>query len=183
MGAWEDRGVRGVVSLLALLAALLAAAPASAQSTDNWRVGGLDNVGVGAFLGYAFGAERGLEWGIETFGTRYFKDPPSCSADERSGLGPLLRLSILSAFSRWQVTGALHGGSELARPLAALDAELGGTLAFQRGGVRGDVHTGLTFESSYLQAYGRQEWLMPSYSFGGGIRVNPTFGYPALCQE
>lgn len=183
MGAWAGRGVRGYLLLLVGLGPLLAAAPASAQGSDNWQVGGLDNVGVGAFLGYAFGGERGLEWGIETYGTRYFEDPPDCSTKPRSGLGPMLRLSILRGFSRWGLTGALHGGGELARPVAALDAELGATLAFQRGAMRGALHSGVTFESIYFQAYARQEWLLPAYSFGGGIRVLPTFGYPALCEE
>ena len=182
MGAWEGRGARGFVAVLVGLAPLLAAGPASGQS-ENWQVGGLDNVGVGAFLGYAFGRERGLEWGIETFGTRYFEDPPDCSTQRRSGWGPTLRLSVLRGFSRWAVTGGLHGGGELERPLAALDAELGGTLAFQRGDVRGALHTGVTFESIYLQVYARQEWLMPSYSFGGGIRVLPSFGFPVSCER
>lgn len=172
--------MRGYATLLVGLVSLLAPGPASAQS---WEVGGLDNVGVGAFLGYAFGSERGLEWGVDTFGTRYFKDLPDCSDRRRSGLGPMLRLSVLGGFSRWAITGALHGGGELDRPLAALDAELGGTLAFHQGDVQGALHSGATFESSFLHVYARQEWLMPAYSFGGGVRVLPTFGYPASCQH
>src|SRR3954470_22071236 len=56
-------GVRWKVctSILAGLAPMLAAAPAGAQ--DNWEIPGFDTVGAGAFLGYAFGGDRGLEWG------------------------------------------------------------------------------------------------------------------------
>lgn len=180
MGAWEDRCARGSVALLIGLGPLLAAAPASAQ--DSWKVGPLDNVGAGLFLGYTLGAERGLDWGVETFGTTYFQDPPGCSSQERAGFGPLVRLSILGGFRRWALTGALHTGREIARPLAALDVELGGTMAFQGSSVLGSIHTGFTLESIYWHAYARQQWLLPAYSYGGGMRVLPTFGLPSLCE-
>lgn len=185
MGAWQGRTVRGLLALLLVgPAPLTSASPAAAQSAwQDWQVGPFDNVGVGLFLGYAFGDERGLEWGAETFGTVYFKDRPSCSTKPRSGLGPMLRLSILRGFSRAALTGALHVGGEVARPMVAFDAELGGTLAFQRGDVLGAFHTGQTFQTSYLHFYGHQEWFLPSYSLGGGVRAQPLFGFPASCEE
>jgi len=172
--------VRVCTSLLAGLAPLLAAAPAAAQ--ENWAIPGFDTAGVGVFLGYAFGAERGLEWGIEGFATRYTHDVPFCSSEPRAGIGPLLRLSVLG-LSRLAVTAAAHGGGEFERPALALDGELGGTIAYQHGGGRAALHSGLTVETLFWNVYARQEWLLPSYSFGGGMRVQPTFGSAGICMD
>jgi len=167
-------------SLLVGLAPLLAAVPAGAQ--ESWQIPGFETAGAGAFLGYAFGGERGIEWGIEAFATRYTNDVTTCSQNSRAGLGPLLRLSLLG-ISRLAVTGALHGGGEFERRTFALDAELGGTIAYQNGGARAAIHSGLLLESLFWNAYARQEWLLPSYSFGGGMRVQPTFGDVGFCAE
>lgn len=167
-------------SILAGLVPLLSVAAAGAQ--ENWQIPGFDTVGGGVFLGYALGGERGFEWGIEGFATHYTHDIGTCSNEPRAGIGPLLRLSLLG-ISRLAVTGALHGGGDLTRSVMAVDAELGGTIAYQDGGARAAIHSGLLVESLYWNLYARQEWLLPSYSFGGGMRVQPTFGAAGFCSE
>jgi hypothetical protein len=158
----------------------LCAAPATAQ--ESWAIPGFDTVGGGVFLGYAFGGDRGFEWGFEGFATHYTHEVSTCSSNDRAGLGPLLRLSLLG-ISRLALTGALHGGTELARPALAFDGELGGTISYQNGAARPAIHTGLLAESFFWNAYARQEWLLPSYSVGGGMRVLATFGSPGMCVE
>ncbi|HYQ04508.1 MAG TPA: hypothetical protein VER96_37805 [Polyangiaceae bacterium] len=175
-----DLRAKWCASILAGLSPLLCAATAAAQ--ENWSIPGFDTVGGGIFVGYAFGAERGLDWGIEGFATHFTHDVGFCSQESRAGLGPLLRLSVLNV-SRLAVTGALHGGGEAERSLMALDAELGGTIVYQNGGARGAIHTGLLAESLFWNLYSHQEWLLPSYSLGVGMRVQPTFGDVGFCAE
>ena len=175
-----DQRLKVCSLILAGLAPLLSAAPATAQ--EEWSIPGFDTVGGGVFLGYAFGGDRGLEWGVEGFATHYTNDVPTCSDRPRAGLGPLLRFSLLG-LSRLGVTGALHGGGELVRPVLAIDGELGGTITYQNGSARPSLHTGLLAESLFWNAYARQEWFLPSYSVGGGMRVLATFGSPSLCAE
>src|SRR5688500_7229124 len=115
--------------------------PARAEPRD---FGAFDVVGAGLFVGYAFGDERGVDWGVEAFATRHFRKFAECGDNgERSGFGPLLRLSALNV-SRFAFTGAGHVGGELSRSFMAADLELGGTLALTRDGSRGSVHSGVT---------------------------------------
>ncbi len=157
----------------------LVALPARAEPRD---FGPFDVVGAGVFVGFSFGEQRGVDWGIEGFATRHFRKFAECGDNgARSGFGPLLRLSALDV-SRLSVTGAGHVGGEVTRSFAAADLELGGTLAVTRAGSRGAVHTGLTLESILFNVYARQEWLLKSYSIGGGARFLPTFGTPGSCE-
>ena len=71
----------------------------------------------------------------------------------------------------------------LARSFIAADLELGGSLALTRDGSLGSVHSGVTLESIMFNVYARQEWLLKSYSMGGGARFIPTFGLPGICEE
>jgi hypothetical protein len=141
-----------------------------------------DVVGAGVFVGYAFGDERGVDWGVEAFATRHFRQFAECGDNgERSGFGPLLRFSALNV-SRFALTGAGHVGGELSRSFIAADLELGGTLALTRDGSLGSVHSGVALEAILFNLYARQEWLLDSYSIGGGARFIPTFGMPGFCD-
>jgi hypothetical protein len=173
------RSVRGRLVALSGLVPWLVSLPARAELPE-W--GPFDVVGAGVFVGYTFGAARGLEWGVEGFATRHFREVGGCGDnDARAGFGPLLRFSALNT-SRLLVTGAGHVGGEVARSFAAADLELGGSLALSRGGAAGSLHSGVTLESLLFNVYARQEWLLGSYSVGGGARFSPTFGLPGFCE-
>jgi hypothetical protein len=175
----ERVNIRRRILALAGVLPFLVSAPAEAQSRD---FGPFDVVGAGVFVGYTFGAERGLDWGVEGFATRHFEQDPGCFGREaRAGYGPLLRLSMLDV-SRVSLTGAGHVGGEFSRNSLAGDLELGATLALNRSGSRGAVHTGVMLESLLFNVYARQEWLLKSASFGAGARYLPTFGSPAVCE-
>lgn len=152
------------------------------MSAEPRDFGPFDVVGLGVFVGYTFGEERGVDWGVEGFATRHFRKFAECGDNgARSGFGPLLRFSALNV-SRFSVTGAGHAGGEAARSFIAADLELGGSLALTRDGALGSVHSGVTLESIMFNLYARQEWLLESYSIGGGARFIPTFGLPGSCE-
>ena len=162
----------------------LVSLPARAEPED---FGPFDVVGVGVFVGYTFGEQRGVDWGVEAFATVHFtseaeRQSSAFAGDysERSGFGPLLRFSALDV-SRFAFTGAAHVGSELACSAIAVDVELGGTLALASDGSFSSVHTGVTLESILFNVYARQEWSLKSYSVGAGARFMPTFGLPKSC--
>ncbi len=184
MGAREGKWRGSLTFLFVTAGALLLARPAAAQDRQLSGLG-FDNIGGGIFIGYAFGREHGLEWGVEAFATRYFKDPPSCGGNDfqRAGFGPLLRFTMLNV-SRPALTAALHAGGEAIRSWLAVDAEVGGTLAYPHDQLVGAVDTGLTVESLYFNVFARQQWLMSpgAGSVGGGVRVQPTYGFPGFCE-
>src|SRR5688572_27228677 len=117
MGAWDRRGLKSRLAVLAGLSPLLCALPARAEPFQT--------AGGGAFLGYAFGEGGGFEWGIEGFATRYLEEHGFCDSEERHGFGPLLRLSAVKV-SRLELTLAGHVGGELPgmRSYFAIDGEL-----------------------------------------------------------
>lgn len=170
-------GIRRRILALAGVVPFLVSAPAQAEPRD---FGPFDVVGGGIFVGYTFGAARGVDWGFEGFATRHFEKDEECSSENRAGFGPVLRLSMLNT-SRMSLTAAGHVGGELARGSAAGNLELGGTAALSRDGWRGGVHTGVTLESIMFNVYARQDWLLRSYSIGAGARYMPTFGVPGTC--
>lgn len=173
-----DRIRRRILALSGLVPWLVSL-PARAEPRD---FGPFDVVGAGVFVGYTFGDKRGIDWGVEGFATRYFRKFAECGDNgERAGFGPLLRFSALNV-ARFSVTGAGHVGGEAARSFIAGDLELGGTLAVTRDASFGSVHTGVTLESIMFNVYARQEWLLDSYSAGGGARFVPTFGLPGFCE-
>lgn len=175
-----DKGrVRRRILALSGLVPWLVALPARAEPRD---FGPFDVVGAGVFVGYTFGDERGVDWGVEAFTTRHFRKFAACGDnDGRAGFGPLLRFSALNV-SRFSVTAAGHAGGEAARSFIAADLELGGSLALTRDGSLGSLHSGVTLESIMFNVYARQEWLLDSYSIGGGARFMPTFGLPGFCE-
>jgi hypothetical protein len=176
----EKGRIRRRLLALSGLVPWLVSLPARAEPRD---FGPFDVVGAGVFVGYTFGDKRGIDWGVEGFATRHFRKFAACDNDEvRSGFGPLLRFSALDV-SRFAFTGAGHVGGEAIRSFIAADVELGGTLALTRDGSLGGVHTGVTLESIIFNVYARQEWLLRSYSFGGGARFIPTFGLPGFCAD
>lgn len=175
-----DQGrIRRRILALSGLVPCLVSLPARAEPRE---FGPFDVIGAGVFVGFTFGDKRGVDWGIEGFGTRHFRKFAECGDHgERSGFGPLLRFSALNV-SRFAVTGAGHVGGEAVRSFVAADLELGGTLALTRDGSVGSVHTGVTLESILFNVYARQEWLLNSYSIGGGARFLPTYGLPGFCH-
>jgi len=178
-----DKGrIRRRILALSGLVPWLVSLPARAEPHD---FGPFDVVGAGVFVGYTFGEKRGVDWGVEAFATVHFTSDAERLAGEdrqRSGFGPLLRFSALDV-SRFAFTGAGHVGSELACSFMAADFELGGTLALARDDSIGSIHTGVTLESILFNVYARQEWLLESYSVGGGARFIPTFGLPRSCEQ
>ncbi len=138
--------------------------------------------GAGVFLGYSLGDPGGFEWGIDGFATRWTEEHQDCGDHtERHGFGPLLRLGMVK-LSQFQGTLALHGGGELARSYFAVDGEIGGRLLVQDERLWLVPHTGITFESIIFDLYFRQAWLPPQMSVGGGARLLPFFGNPAICE-
>lgn len=175
----DKGGIRRRILALSGLVPWLVSLPARAEPRD---FGLFDVVGAGVFVGYTFGDKRGIDWGVEGFATRHFRQFAGCGDNgARSGFGPLLRFSVLNV-SRFSVTGAAHVGGEAARSFIAGDLELGGSLALTRDGALGSVHSGVTLESIMFNVYARQEWLLESYSIGGGTRFIPTFGLPGFCE-
>lgn len=152
---------------------MLTAAPAGAQSRESR--------GFGFFMGYNWGEPRGFEWGFEAIVTRTFEPQPYCGNQARAGFGPVLRVTMVGG-SRLALTGALHLGGESERSVLAFDGELGGTLAYGKGGLGAGLHSGALIESVVFNFYGRQDWLMSSYSMGGGFRYLPTFGKLEQCS-
>jgi hypothetical protein len=171
--------MRRRILVLSGLLPWLVSSPALAEPRD---FGPFDVVGVGTFVGYAFGEKGGVDWGIEGFATRHFRQFASCGDNgPRSGFGPLLRLSALNV-SRLSFTGAGHIGGEVSRSFVAGDLELGGTFAFSNDGSLGSLHSGLLLESILFNVYARQDWLLNSYAIGAGARFIPTFGLPGFCD-
>lgn len=176
----DEGKVRRRILALSGLVPWLVSLPAWAEPRD---FGPFDVVGAGVFVGYTFGDKRGIDWGVEGFGTRHFRKFAECGDNgERSGFGPLLRFSVLNV-SRFSVTGAGHVGAEAARGVMAADLELGGSLSLTRDATFGSLHSGVTLESIMFNVYARQEWLLNSYSIGGGARFMPTFGLPGFCAD
>ncbi len=155
-----------------LLAALLVANPCYAEPP-------FQSFGGGVFIGY--GGES-LVWGVETYATHTLEQP-MCSSDPRWGFGPLARMTLHGA-SRPSFTLTAHGGRDLARPLVAVSAEAGLTLAFRDGlGAEPTLspHTGVSLELSIFQMFSHHEWLLPEFPVGGGVRYFPTLGTPGMC--
>jgi len=175
-----DKGrVRRRILALSGLVPWLVSLPARAEPRD---FGPFDVVGAGVFVGYTFGDKKGVDWGVEAFTTRHFRKFASCGDNgPRAGFGPLLRFSALNV-ARFSVTAAGHVGGEAARSFVAADLELGGSLALTSDGSFGSLHSGVTLESIMFNVYARQEWLLNSYSIGGGARFIPTFGLPGFCE-
>lgn len=172
-------GIRRRILTLSGLVPWLVSLPARAEPRD---FGPFDVVGAGVFVGYTFGDERGIDWGVEAFATRHSRKFAECGDNgERAGFGPLMRLSALNV-SRIMITGAGHVGGEVARSFIAADLELGGSLALTRDDSLGSVHSAVTLESIMFNVYARQEWLLKSYSIGAGARFIPTFGLPGFCE-
>ena len=103
-----DKGrVRLRILALSGLVPWLVSLPARAEPRD---FGPFDVVGAGVFVGYTFGDQKGIDWGVEAFTTRHFRKFASCGDNgNRAGFGPLLRFSALNV-SRFAVTAAGHVG-------------------------------------------------------------------------
>jgi hypothetical protein len=188
MGARVRDVLKVKLSALAGLWPLLCATPAAAA--EPFETGG-----AGVFFGYAFGERGGFEWGLEGFATRYLSDHGECSGagDERSGFGPVLRLSAVK-LSRLELTLAAHIGSDLpnSRTLFAANGEAGVSVLFDSGHeTRVGPHYGAMVEAVFVHVYLRQAWLfefkdesVDSFvSLGGGARMLPTMGSLGFCVE
>jgi hypothetical protein len=131
------------------------------------------------FIGYG---GQSLIWGLESYATRSVEQG-MCSSEPRWGFGPLVRMTLHGA-SRPSFTIAGHGGRDLIRPILAVGGEAGLTLAF-RDGIKGEPtvspHTGVSIEMLVFQTFSHQEWLLPEYLVGGGVRYVPTIGTPGMC--
>ena len=159
--------------MLTVLLPLLASGAAHADPIDVRA--------FGVFLGYSWGKELGVEWGFESISTHYFDAPTSrCNDARRAGWGPLLRVAMTGT-SRLSLTAGLHAGGESTRNVLAFDGELGATMAIGERGLQGSLHTAAMFETLVFNMYARQQWMMSSYSMGGGIRYEPTYGTITSC--
>jgi hypothetical protein len=154
------------------IAAIAAAAGAlfpTVAHAEDW------SGGVGAFVGYAFGAHQGFEWGFEGFATKITEGGSTCSSQERAGFGPLAQFSLIGLGDP-RLTLAALGGKELNRKsLTSLTGEFGMTYRWGNDPGPG-VHLGLLPSFFIVNAYGRAEILLDDYSFGGGLRILPPFG-------
>ncbi len=138
-------------------------------------------VGAGFFLSYSAGPRSGLEWGFEAFATHRFKGGGSCSSEPRTGVGSLMQFGLAHG-DQPRVTVAALGGGELERSLLAVSGELGVTYRF--GSAEGlDLHAGFVPELTFFNLALRYQALLQDVSFGGGMRVMPTFGMPGSCSE
>src|SRR5688500_2896585 len=91
------------LAVLSATASVLFPTPVEAQERPT--------AGGGIFVGYAFGARTGLEWGFEAFITdRRDADLPNL----RSGFGPLAQFGLIG-LGEPRITLALMAGSELTR--------------------------------------------------------------------
>jgi hypothetical protein len=179
--------LRAKLAVLAGVAPLVCAAPARAEPFHTG--------GAGVFVGYAFGERGGLEWGFEAFATRYFngrEDRCAEQVSERSGFGPVLRLSTVNT-SRFEIALAAHAGTDLPnlRTTAAVDGELGASVLFEKGqSTRIGPRYGALLESVIFNVHLRQAWLFAlahepaesKVSLGGGVRMLPTLGSPFACN-
>jgi hypothetical protein len=163
--------------LMALTAAsgLLFPSPVQAQE-------GPVSLGGGVFVGYAFGAKPGVEWGFEAFAT-YLYGGVGCSDAQRYGLGPLVQVAVIGTDDP-RITLAVQGGGEVARPPQGLNTafsgELGATYRF--GDTPGfGIHTGLALEVFLVNAALRRQWLLDENAITGGVRILPTYGSPGSC--
>jgi hypothetical protein len=155
-----------------ILSSALFPTPVEAQETQAATFGG------GLFVGYTFGPGRGIELGVEGFGTHRF-DLKACSSDPRKGLGGSVQLGLIG-FRDARVTLAGHGGGELARSMSALTGELGATYRFGEHSGFG-IHTGIMAETLLLYGAFRYQWLLQNAGVGGGARFPGTYGLPGSC--
>lgn len=166
----SSRLARRVIAASATTAALAPAAPLSAQDVS---------FGGGVFVGYNVGPRAGVEWGFEAFATRLLRGSEECSNTERAGVGPLLQLGLLGV-EQPRLTLAAQGGGEFARSVMALSGELGATYRFGSQAGFG-IHMGIVPETLFLNAAARYQWLLNDAWFGGGVRIQPTYGSVGMC--
>jgi hypothetical protein len=136
------------------------------------------NFGGGVFVGYQFGANQGLEWGVEGYFTSLNKEP-SCSSDPRYGFGPMLQIGLLG-LAEPRITLAAHGGGETSRGGIAVSGELGLSYRFGRDPGLG-IHLGVAPELVLVNVALRYQLLRNETWVGGGLRWQPTYGEPSSC--
>jgi hypothetical protein len=169
--ARRRRLVRRLVASSALSSALFAAeAGALDQSAATF--------GGGLFVGYTFGPGRGLELGVEGYGTHRF-DLKACSSAERHGVGGTIQLGLID-FQDVRVTLAGRAGREAVRGWAAYSGELGASYRFGEHSGFG-IHTGILAETLFLYTAFRYQWLLNDATLGGGVRFPSTYGLPGSC--
>jgi hypothetical protein len=158
---------------VALVAALASMSWARRAEADDWTGG------LGAFVGFAFGAHEGIQWGLEAFAMRRFSYE-RCSDRPRSAAGPLLQLAWMGARNA-RVTVALQAGREFQQGTSAVTGELGAT--YRVGADAGyGLHLGVTPELWLLNTSLRGELFLDDYSAASGIRFLPTYGLPDSCS-
>ena len=167
------------LAVLSAASTALFATPAQAQ--EGWIPG------VGVFIGGAFGAKKGFNWGFETFATYRFRED-MCANNPRSGIGPMAQLAMVNLDGP-RVTLGLQGGGELSRAGAALSGELGATYRFgDRPGF--GIHTGATAIVLFFPISYRAQWLLQDHAFNVGARYawegqhSPvlTYGANSICM-
>lgn len=167
-------GARARRALIGSMAAACAGGPAAhASAQEQWTAGG------GAFVGYRFGSEQGIEWGFEGFGSRLYDDNDACSNGPRYGVGPLLQVS-LTGLGDPRITVAMQAGGEFERAVSGLTGELG--LSYRPEREAFGLHLGITPESLIFNASFRYQMFLNDAFLGAGVRLPPTYGVPSFCS-
>ncbi|MEJ7735217.1 MAG: hypothetical protein WKG00_39285, partial [Polyangiaceae bacterium] len=179
----RGRTIRRLARLAALGAACAAWTPGDAAAEGI-------GAAVGPYVSFVLGEKLGIGYGVETV-VLIAPDAPSCrpGLGRGWGIGPALQLGGINA-STFQLVAALAAGGVLpedGRPNydgLGIIGEAGVALHVSKGGARAGVHTGVSFQSPYF-AYGfaRAEWLLDSYSLGGGARFPHIFNKPTTCTD
>jgi hypothetical protein len=174
----RGRAIRRLARLAAIGAACAAWTPADAAANEF-------GIGVGPYVSLVFGEEVGIGYGLDAT-LLIAPDAPECNAGlgRGWGIGPTFQLGGINA-SAFQLVAALAaGGAVPDNDGLGIVGEAGVALLTSKGASRWGLHTGVSFQSPYF-AYGfaRAEWLLDSYSLGGGARFPALFNMDATCSE
>jgi hypothetical protein len=165
------------------VARLAAVAAACAAWTPGDAVAEEVGAAAGPYVSFVFGDEIGIGYGLDAV-VLVAPDAPDCRSGlgRGWGIGPALQLGGINA-SWFQVVAALAvGGAVPDDDGLGIIGEAGFAAHLAKGERWAGVHTGVSFQSPYF-AYGfaRAEWLLDSYSVGGGARGPQIFNLETTC--
>jgi hypothetical protein len=173
----RGRTIRRLARLAAIGAACAAWTPGDAAANDF-------GVGIGPYVSFVFGEEVGIGYGLDATAL-FAPDAPECQGGlgRGWGIGPTFQFGGING-STFQLVAALAaGGAVPDNDGLGIVGEAGVALHASRRGSQWGLHTGINFQSPYF-AYGfaRAEWLLDSYSVGGGARFPHIFNSETSCS-
>jgi len=177
LGYGWDRGIgysraRRRLAALSALSALLFPSAASAVEPLS--------AGVGVFLGYSFGADKGFQWGFEGFAMFKPESQSVCEQEPRPfGFGPVAQVSFVG-LSPPAITLAGQAGKLLDAHFS-VTGELG--LSYQVGQEKGlGMHLGVRPEFAVVGLYLRGDPVRRQASVNGAVRLLPTYNLLYGCS-